>query len=267
MVKKDLLQLNLQELPYFRAFLRAIEGRFYEDFEMPAPVLDLGCGDGSFARITFDQPLDVGIDPWTGPIHKAVKSGAYQVVIQGDGHQMPFSAEHFGSAISNSVLEHIPDLQPVLEDTARVLKPGGMFYFCVPNHQFLPNLSIARFFDRLHLRSVANLYRKFFNRIARHYHCHDPETWTQMLGEAGFEVVRWWHYFSPQALAVLEWGHYFGLPSAILHILFRKWIIAPAGWNLALTRKIVENYFIEDPRTPEGTCTFYIARKKSEPAA
>jgi len=264
MEKKDYLGLNLRELPYFRAFLRAIEGRFYESLELAGPVLDVGCGDGSFAKITFDKALDVGIDPWTGPIHKAVKTQAYHLVIQGDGHQMPFPDAHFSCAISNSVLEHIPDLQPVLEDVARVLKPNGMFYFCVPNHQFLPNLSIARFLDRIKFHGLARMYRSFFNRIARHYHCYDPEKWKVMLEKAGFEIVDWWHYFSPQALAVLEWGHYFGLPSAISHLLFRKWILAPARWNLALTNIIVEKYYTEDPRTPEGTCTFYVARKVSE---
>jgi len=264
MANKNYLWLNLRELPYFRAFLRAIEGRFYESLDMTGPVLDLGCGDGSFAQITFNQPLDVGIDPWTAPIRKAVKTEAYKLVIQGDGHQMPFPDEHFGCAISNSVLEHIPDLQPVLEDVSRVLKPGGVFYFCVPNHQFLPNLSIARFFDRIKLNGLARIYRKFFNRIARHYHCYDPEKWKTMLDEAGFEVVDWWHYFSPQALAVLEWGHYFGLPSAISHLLFRNWILVPARWNLTLTNIIVNKYYSEDPRTPEGTCTFYVTRKKEK---
>jgi hypothetical protein len=85
-----------------------------------------------------------------------------------------------------------------------------------------------------------------------------------MLDEAGFEIVDWWHYFSPQALAVLEWGHYFGLPSLISHFLFRKWILVPARWNLVITNIIVEKYYIENPRTPEGTCTFYVARKKSK---
>lgn len=262
MKEKDYLWLNLRELPYFRAFLRAIEGKFYENLEMPDPILDLGCGDGSFTRITFDMPLDAGIDPWTGPVHKAGKSGSYRHVIQGDGHQMPFENHQFQTVISNSVLEHIPDLQPVLEDVGRVLVPGGLFYFCVPNHQFLPNLSVAKFLDRIHLKSLASLYRKFFNWIARHYHCHNPETWNEMLDKAGFEIVDWWHYFSPEALAVLEWGHYFGLPSAISHILFKKWILVPQPWNLLFTRKIVERFTQEDPRTPEGTCTFYIAKKK-----
>ena len=46
---------------------------------------------------------------------------------------MPFPDGYFASAISNSVLEHIPQVQEVLADLRRVLKPGAPFLFCVPN--------------------------------------------------------------------------------------------------------------------------------------
>jgi hypothetical protein len=49
---KDYLWLNLRDLPYFRAMLRAVEAKFYQQFELSAPTLDVGCGDGHFGRIT-----------------------------------------------------------------------------------------------------------------------------------------------------------------------------------------------------------------------
>ena len=60
-----------------RAFLRAVESSYYQDLPLPAPVYDVGCGDGHFASLTFDQKIDVGLDPWHGPIHEAKKFGAY----------------------------------------------------------------------------------------------------------------------------------------------------------------------------------------------
>ena len=71
MDEKDFLWLNLRDLPYFRGMLRAVEAQFYQEFELQAPTLDLGCGDGKFARTTFQRKLDVGLDPWAGPIHQA----------------------------------------------------------------------------------------------------------------------------------------------------------------------------------------------------
>src|SRR5512140_1758220 len=163
---RDFLFLHVRDLPYFRGLLRAVESRFYQGLPLPGPVYDLGCGDGVFASLTFDRQIDVGLDPWHGPIHEAPRHGAYASLVEADAARSPFPAGHFGSAISNSVLEHIPHLDEVLVETARLLKPGAPFVFCVPNHNFLPSLSIARFFGRLGLRSFARAYRSFFNRIS-----------------------------------------------------------------------------------------------------
>ena len=50
---KDYLYPHLQALPYFRAMLRAMEARWYQDVELTEPVLDIGCGDGHFASIAL----------------------------------------------------------------------------------------------------------------------------------------------------------------------------------------------------------------------
>lgn len=259
---KDYLGKQLRDLPYFRALLRAVEARVYETIDLPAPTFDLGCGDGHFATIAFERQLEVGLDPWTRPVKEAASRGGYKSVIQGLGDRLPFSNQSFSSAVSNSVLEHIQDLEPVLAEMARVLKPGAPFVFCVPNQNFLPNLSVARFLDQLGWHKAAQAYRNFFNRISRHHHCDAPEIWTKRLENSGFEVVRWWHYFSPRALAVLEWGHYFGLPSLVSHALFRRWILARLPWNLALTRAIVEPSYYEAEEQLEGAYSFYITRRK-----
>ena len=68
---EEILWRHLRDLPYFRAMVRAVEDSFYQGLELPAPVLDLGCGDGHFASVAFDHPLDVGLDPWWGPLLEA----------------------------------------------------------------------------------------------------------------------------------------------------------------------------------------------------
>jgi SAM-dependent methyltransferase len=259
--EKDYLWLHLRDLPYFRALVRAVEARFYEDIELPAPTLDLGCGDGHFASLAFERRLEVGLDPWSGPLRQAAKLGSYRALVHADGGQMPFPDGSFASVVSNSVLEHIPHLEVVLKEVSRVIQPGGAFVFCVPNHQFLEALSIARGFDRLGLRGFAMLYRSFFNRISRHQHCDPPEVWKKRLESNGFSLLHWWHYFPPQALRVVEWGHYFGLPALLCHWLFGRWIVSPTRWNLYFTRKLVEPYYRQDPLSDKGVYSFYIAKK------
>ena len=124
---KDYFWLNLRELPYFRAMLRAVEAQFYQDFALPHPILDVGCGDGHFASITFDARLDVGIDPWGAPLKEAQRRGGYHTLMQADGACLPFPDGYFACAVSNSVLEHIPHVAAVLAETRRVLQPGAPF--------------------------------------------------------------------------------------------------------------------------------------------
>jgi len=249
---KDYLYLHLRDLPYFRALIRAVESAYYQTFDLPAPILDLGCGDGHFSSLTFDHKIDVGLDPWTGPIHESGRRGCYRLLVQANGSQAPFPDKYFASAFSNSVLEHIPHIETVLADTARVLISGAPFYFCVPNENYLTELSISRW--------LGKGYTEWFRRISRVVHADGPQVWQARLEQAGFRLERWWHYFSPSAMRVLEWGHYFGLPSLAARKLTGRWVIAPARWNLWLTEKFVRQYASTEP-IEDGVFTFYIARK------
>jgi ubiquinone/menaquinone biosynthesis C-methylase UbiE len=261
--KDDFLWEQIKELPYFRGLLRAIEARAYQEIKLSGPILDLGCGDGHFASKAFNFPLDVGIDPWVGPIKLASKQGSYNTVIRGSGNQLPFPDEYFECVISNSVLEHIDDLDTVIVEIARVSKPNAQFVFCVPNHNFLQNLTISNWLDKIGLKKLADYYRRFFNRISRHYHCDSPDVWKDRLEKAGFKIEKWWHYFSPEATSVLEWGHYFGLPSLISHFLFKRWIIVLKRWNLSLTYSYLNKFYSEDKIQENGSYSFYIAYKRS----
>jgi SAM-dependent methyltransferase len=253
MPEKDFLYLHLRDLPYFRALVRGVEAAYYQTFNLPAPTLDVGCGDGHFAQLTFDRKIDVGLDPWHGPIHEAGRRGSYELLIEADAASAPFADNYFASAFSNSVLEHIPHIDAVLTDVARVLEPGAPFYFCVPNERYLSELSISRL--------LGKGYTEWFRRISRVAHADGPQVWEKRLEQAGFRLEKWWHYFSPSAMRVLEWGHYFGLPSLVARKLTGRWIIAPARWNLWLTEKFVRRYASTEP-VEDGTFTFYIARKR-----
>ncbi len=257
----DYLWLNLRDLPYFRAMLRAVEAQFYQRYTLPAPTLDLGCGDGHFGRITFARKLDVGLDPWSGPIHQAANNGGYLALVQADGGRVPFPGGHFSSALSNSVLEHIPAIHVVLAELRRVLKPGAPFLFCVPNPRYLTELSIPRFFDRLRAPGAGRAYTGWFQRMSRVEHLAWPEEWQSWLEQAGFQLEEWWHYFSPPAMRILDWGHYFGAPTLLPHALSGRWIIAPWKWNLFLTERLVRPYAVAEP-DPQGTFTFYVARSR-----
>ncbi len=256
---KDFLWPQLIGLPYFRALLRAVEANQYLDLDLPQPILDLGSGDGHFASVSFDFKIDVGLDPWWEPLFESKRyPQAYDGLVQAFGAEMPFPEEHFASALSNSVLEHIPELDEVLAEAARVLQPGAPFIFCCPNDDYYRKLSVPGWLRKLGLNGLAQRYTDWFMKISRTHHADPPDVWQARLEKAGFTLERWWHYFPPASLHVLEWGHYFGAPSLLPKLLFDRWILAPARWNLGITERLLRPFAGTTPH-PEGTYTFYIA--------
>jgi len=256
----EILWRHISSLPYFRAMLRAVEDRFYQDIDLPEPVFDLGSGDGHFASVAFEKKPAVGLDPWVLPTLEARERNAYRMLVLGEGAQIPFRSSSFASVISTSVLEHIPELEPVLTEVARILIPGGKFVFCVPNHRFPELLWGRRTLDKIGLKKLGLKYSQFFNKIARHAHTDSPSMWEERLLRAGFELVETWDYFPPEALAVLEWGHPLGLPALLSKKLFGRWVLVPKRWNLAVPWRLTRKY-LDNPKSEQGVCSFFIARR------
>jgi SAM-dependent methyltransferase len=192
---------------------------------------------------------------------EALGRDAYRLLVLGEGARIPFADESFGSVTSTSVLEHIAEIEPVLREAARILKVGGKFVFCGPNHRFPRELWGRRVLRKIGLRGLGSAYGRFFNWISRHAHTDAPEVWAERLDDAGFDLVDTWDYFPPKALYILEWGHPLGMPSWICKQLFGRWILVPKRWNLAIPWKLTRKY-LDHARSEEGVCSFYIARKR-----
>lgn len=258
----DILWRHLKTVPAFRALLRSVEARYFQQLELIEPVLDLGCGDGHFASTAFDTRLAAGIDPWWRPLRKASRAGAYRLPVQGLGDAMPFPDYTFATVISNSVLEHIPDVQPVLDEAARVLMPGGKLIITFPSDNFTARLGVGQWLDRIGLNGLAQRYRRAFNTVARHAHTDPPELWRSRLQEANLVVEHWQAYFSVPALHALELGHYLGLPSFLCHLFTRRWILAPWRRSLYFTERWLRPLFEEQfTVAQEGTMLLFVARK------
>ena len=114
-------------MAYFREVLGrrgAIGGR----------ALDVGCGAGFIA-----EELAVGGFTVTGidPSHVAVKAarahagqGGLDIeYVVGVGEELPFEDAAFDLVFCCDVLEHVADLDRVVSETARVLRPGGLYLF------------------------------------------------------------------------------------------------------------------------------------------
>ena len=96
-------------------------------------ALELGCGKGLYTRELEKSgatiaPIDISWDL----LHAAKTSGSKSGYHVGDAHRMPFRDETFDAVVGVSVLHHL-EVDPVLGECRRVLKPGGRFVFSEPN--------------------------------------------------------------------------------------------------------------------------------------
>jgi SAM-dependent methyltransferase len=257
----NLLRRHLLELPYFRSILRTVEAEIMGGLDLPAPTLDLGSGDGHFASVAFSKRIDVGLDPDLPSLRESQPRSAYRLLVAAGGSQIPFRTGSFSSAISNSVLEHIPGLEDVLAETGRVLRPGAPFAITVPNPDYRDKLQGPEILHRLGMNGLGESYRAWFMKMSRTWNLLDEEGWRRLFSKAGFEIEKTYRYFPPASLHALEWGHYFGAPCLLPKLFVKRWIFIRSAWNVWLTEKIIQGYarFRIDE---DGTYTFYLARRR-----
>lgn len=188
------------------ALWRAIEMRVLARESLPRPILDLGCGDGLIAQALFkdDLPIEVGFDPWFAQVRKAPESRAYRTVQQAMGDAMPYPDESFNTVLSNSVLEHIPALEPVLREVARVLKPGGRLVTTVPSDAFRRLLWGYRNRAARGDNAGAEAYAQAVDRWLEHYRYPSPEGWETLLQEAGLQLARAVYYIPAEVEALWD---------------------------------------------------------------
>ena len=109
-------------------------------------VLDLGCAGGFMAEALAARGAHVtGIDPAEGAIAAArAHARAQGLRISYDvgvGEALPYDTASFDAVVCVDVLEHVADLNKVLAEVARSLRPGGLFLFDTINRNPLARLA------------------------------------------------------------------------------------------------------------------------------
>ena len=90
--------------------------------------LEIGCGDGHIVGfIAAEGRSATGVDIDGGQFNQRyIKYGAN--LIRADASKLPFKDESFDFAFSYATFEHISDLDNVLSEVYRVLRPGGHLF-------------------------------------------------------------------------------------------------------------------------------------------
>lgn len=139
--------VNPVRFSYFMRVYESLKGK-QGDAEVP-DLLDVGCGGGflseDFARAGFAV---TGIDPAPETVaaarRHAGETGLSIAYHTGAGERLPFEDGRFDCVACCDVLEHVDDLALVVKEIARVLKPGGVFFYDTINRTFRSKVAVIK---------------------------------------------------------------------------------------------------------------------------
>lgn len=138
-------------------------------------LIDFGCGDGSFLDASRHPNLKVlGFE--VDSVHAAYLESSLNIKIYSDEQAILHDCEGQADVVTmHFVLEHLTDINKAFETVNRLLKPGGIFYFVIPN--------ISSWEARLFGKKWHNL------DAPRHISFPEKEAIRQLTERWGFEIT------------------------------------------------------------------------------
>ncbi|HEX2025829.1 MAG TPA: class I SAM-dependent methyltransferase, partial [Actinomycetota bacterium] len=109
-------------------------------------LLDVGCGGGLMAPHVQGY-AHVGVDITASALRVAAARGI--VPVQADAGALPFSDGVAAVVVAGEVFEHVRDLDPVVAEVARVLRPGGVLLFDTINDTAWARVSLVTIGERM----------------------------------------------------------------------------------------------------------------------
>jgi 2-polyprenyl-6-hydroxyphenyl methylase/3-demethylubiquinone-9 3-methyltransferase len=103
-------------------------------------VLDIGCGGGFLSNYLAKAGFTViGLDAAAESLtiarrHDATGRACY---VRGDAYRLPYADGAFQAACAMDFLEHVDEPGSALAEAARILRPGGLFFFATFNRNFI----------------------------------------------------------------------------------------------------------------------------------
>lgn len=138
-------------------------------------LLDIGCGAGNLLSAARKNGWNAqGLDVSASAV-KHVRDLGFEVY-EGELQAAAFPTAHFDVVTAAELLEHLIDPQPLLQEVARILRPGGLFWTTTPNARGLSGRMLGLKWrciwppEHLQLFSIRGL--------------------TKLLREAGFRQLR-----------------------------------------------------------------------------
>jgi SAM-dependent methyltransferase len=165
------------------------------DADAPASVVDVGCGDGA-ATILASQINPghriVGVDWSADALRHARRRGLTLVRAEVESAGLPIASGSADVVIMSELIEHLVDPDSALEESWRVLKPGGTLLLSTPNmaawyNRGLLALGVQPLFTEVSLRGV---FGRPGSQVAGHLRLFTRRALVGLLAARGFGAIR-----------------------------------------------------------------------------
>ncbi len=261
--QNDYLWKFLRHAPVFHALLRAMECRYMSNAPFEPPLLDLGCGDGLFAAILLGErtgAISCGIDKSFDDILSARKTGVYRLLQVADLTNLPLADNSFGAAFSNSVFEHLVDIDGALREAFRVLRPGGKLILTAPNDRLADHFIAARVLRALRINHAARAMGNLANRVLGNRLCLSTEQWREKVLGAGFRSMKCTYLISPKTFNINE----LFVPFAFVSLLCKRTTghlrLAERKYTITVLHAFLKKYY-ESAGDSDGVTSLVVAEK------
>lgn len=150
---------------------------FVEGLGRVGPALDLGCGDGRLSALLDAEQLTLADVSDVALARAAQRLPAARTVALEPDAPLPLPDNAFDLVLCAETIEHVRDVQLLLSEARRVLRPGGRLAVTTPAHSRLTALDmLARGFERR------------FPPLSPHLRFLTRRSLAALLDELGFQV-------------------------------------------------------------------------------
>lgn len=141
-------EINRKDFSSYREYLGEVEYRQLKkvivemvtrsslNLNANSKLLDMACWDGlptAFYGKSFGISKLFGLDFFDTQIDKARGNGVDVLKCNFETDKFPYPDNEFDVVIANQIFEHLKQIYNPLSEIHRVLKPGGLLIFSVPN--------------------------------------------------------------------------------------------------------------------------------------
>jgi ubiquinone/menaquinone biosynthesis C-methylase UbiE len=200
-------------LAFFNSFsLRAFRTA---RLRLEGPVLDVGCGDGTFGamlkRTVGSMGHTTGIDLNSDALHKARRNvwQPYSALVLGDATELPFADGAFRTIFANGSITGMgPSYSSALREVLRVLAPDGQLYCTVPTMLFRENWLVSRLLRELGFSNLASWYVNRMDHRCANFVYHATQDWIGAFNESGFTKIQVVGFFTANHMTywnILAW--------------------------------------------------------------